>query len=162
MRKQTSASRRPREADYQRLAQFRYALRRFLHFSEDRARRAGISPNQYQLLLFVRGFPGLPPTIADLAERLQVEHQSAVGLVDRSAKARLVRRLPDQKDRRRVRVELTRHGSDVLARLVSAHAPEFERLSAALVRAYRQAVGAGDGTGSPGGRAAGRAARAGG
>jgi DNA-binding MarR family transcriptional regulator len=123
----------PREADYRRLARFRYALRRYLHFSEAQARAAGISPNQYQLMLFVRGFSG-PPTIVDLAERLQIEHQSAVGLLDRSSRAGLVRRQPDPEDGRRVRVALTRQGAAILARLVSAHAPEFRRLAGALFR----------------------------
>jgi DNA-binding MarR family transcriptional regulator len=121
----------PREADYRALARFRYALRRFLHFSEAQARAAGISPNQYQLMLFVRGFPDLP-TIADLAERLQIEHQSAVGLVDRSSRAGLVRRRPDAEDGRRVRVALTRSGAALLGRLVAAHTPEFRRLAGAL------------------------------
>jgi DNA-binding MarR family transcriptional regulator len=120
--------------EYGRLARFRYALRRFLRFSEDAARRAGISPAQYQLLLFVRGFPGPPPTIAVLAERLQVTHHSAVGLVDRTARLGLVRRVKDAVDARRVRVELSARGATVLQRLVRAHSPEVDRLSAALFR----------------------------
>jgi len=123
----------PADADYARLARFRYALRRFLHFSEAQARAAGISPNQYQLMLFVRAFDG-QPTIADLAERLQIEHQSAVGLLDRSVEAGLVARHRDPEDARRVRVALTRRGASLLARLVAAHSPEFRRLSAALSR----------------------------
>ena len=123
----------PLRADYERLARFRYALRRFLHFSEAQARTAGISPNQYQLMLFVRAFDG-PPTIADLAERLQIEHQSTVGLLDRSVEAGLVLRQRDRADARRVRVALTARGAALLARLVAAHSPEFHRLSAALSR----------------------------
>src|SRR5215468_12410161 len=69
-------ARAPKEADYRRLARFRVALRRFLRFSENAARRAGISPAQYQLLLFVRSSDGGPPSIRDLAERLQILHQS--------------------------------------------------------------------------------------
>ncbi len=130
-----SRSSNPSESDYWRLTEFRYALRRFLHFSEEAARQAGISPNQYQLLLFIRGFPGPPPTIADLSERLQVEHQSAVGLVDRSVAAGLVRRRADAQDRRRVRVLLEPRGARLLARLVSAHSPQFRRLASALWRA---------------------------
>jgi len=122
-----------RLTDTERLARFRYALRRFLRFSENRARRAGISPTQYQLLLFVGGF-GADPTVAELAERLQVEHQSAVGLVDRSAQAGLVLRRRDREDRRRVRVALTRRGRAVLDRLVRAHSPEFRRLASVLER----------------------------
>ncbi len=123
----------PLEADYARLARFRYALRRFLHFSEAQARAASISPNQYQLMLFVRASDG-PPTIVDLAERLQIEHQSAVGLLDRSVKAGLIVRQRDRVDARRVRVALTRRGAAVLARLVAAHSPEFRRLSEVLSR----------------------------
>lgn len=107
------------------------ALRRFLHFSEAQARSEQISPNQYQLMLFVRGFPGAP-TIAELADRLQIQHQSAVGLVDRSERAGLVRRRSDREDRRRVRVELTPDGEKILSRLVAAHAREFDRFLKAL------------------------------
>jgi DNA-binding MarR family transcriptional regulator len=120
-----------RQRDYTRLARFRVALRRFLHFSEAQARSEQISPNQYQLMLFVRGFPG-SPTIAELAERLQIRHQSAVGLVDRSERAGLVRRRSDREDRRRVRVELTPDGDKILSRLVAAHAREFDRFLKAL------------------------------
>ncbi|HEX4439012.1 MAG TPA: MarR family transcriptional regulator [Thermoanaerobaculia bacterium] len=114
------------------MARFRHALRRFLRFSEAQARGVRISPNQYQLMLFIRGFPGPPPSIADLADRLQIQHQSAVGLVDRSARAGLVRRHADTDDRRRVRVVLTERGDRILARLVAAHARQFDRLSRAL------------------------------
>jgi len=124
----------PSDADYRRLADFRYALRRFIRFSEEAARRAGISPTQYQLLLFVRGFPEGSPTIAGLAERLQVAHHSAVGLVDRCVRAGLVERQRDTSDGRRVRVALTSRGQTVLLRLVRAHSPEVDRLAAALFR----------------------------
>src|SRR4029077_10625554 len=113
---------------------FRYALRRFLRFSEEAARRAGISPAQYQLLLFVRGFPGPPPTIAVLAERLQVTHHSAVGLVDRTARLGLVRRVKDAVDARRVRVGLSARGATMLRGVVRAHSPEVDRRSPALFR----------------------------
>ena len=109
------------ESDYQRLARFRQALRRFLRYSEDAARRAGVSPAQYQLLLFVRSFGLPPPTVKDLADRLQVLHQSAVGLVDRCGRAGLVRRRPDREDRRRVRVALTPSGRRLIDRLVVEH-----------------------------------------
>ncbi|HTY41679.1 MAG TPA: MarR family winged helix-turn-helix transcriptional regulator [Thermoanaerobaculia bacterium] len=110
-----------RETDYQRLARFRQALRRFLRFSEQAARRAGVSPAQYQLLLFVRSFGDDAPAVSDLADRLQVLHQSAVGLVDRCERAGLVRRRRDEKDRRRVRVALTASGRRLLADLVREH-----------------------------------------
>jgi DNA-binding MarR family transcriptional regulator len=107
--------------DFERLAAFRYALRKFLRFSEDAARRARTFPAQYLLLLFVRGFGARRPTIADLAERLQVSHQSAVELIDRSERAGLVRRQRDRVDARRVRIRLTPKGSRLLIRLVREH-----------------------------------------
>jgi DNA-binding MarR family transcriptional regulator len=128
------------EADYQRLARFRYALRRFLRFSEDAARRAGVSPGQYQLLLFVRGFGAKAPAVADLAERLQVRHQSAVGLVDRCAKAGLVRRSRDARDGRRVRVRLTPSGARLIARLVLEHYRGLAELRRAVPRPVAFAI----------------------
>jgi DNA-binding MarR family transcriptional regulator len=122
--------------DYRRLAEFRYALRRFLRFSENTARRLKISPGQYQLLLFVKAFPPPGPTVADLAERLQVRHQSAVGLIDRCARAGLVRRRRDADDRRKVRIELTPSGGRLLARLVLEHYRGLAELSAAIPRPY--------------------------
>jgi DNA-binding MarR family transcriptional regulator len=121
-----------KEGDYQRLARFRYALRRFLRFSEDAAREAGISPGQYQLLLFIRSFDGRPPIVAELAERLQVRHQSAVGLVDRCERAGLVARRPDPEDGRRVRVALTARGTRTLSALVSSHLREIAALRQAV------------------------------
>lgn len=120
-RTRRSRSRRVTESDYSRLARFRYALRRFLRLSESAARKASVSPAQYQLLLFVRAFPGGRPTVADMAERLQVRHQSAVGLIDRCARAGLIRRERDAQDGRRVQLRLTSAGARLLARLVLEH-----------------------------------------
>jgi DNA-binding MarR family transcriptional regulator len=121
-----------RDRDYARLAGFRYALRRFLHFSETAARETGLSPGQYQLLLFVRAFGDAQPTVTDLAERLQVRHQSAVGIVERCERAGLVRRRRDRVDRRRVRVGLTARGSALVRRLAIAHRRELGRLRTAM------------------------------
>src|ERR1051325_5616876 len=78
---------------YRALAAFRHEIRRFVRASEDAARSAGLEPQQHQLLLALKGAPpGAAPTIAWLAERLQLQHHSAVGLVDRLAEHRLVRR----------------------------------------------------------------------
>ena len=120
------------DSDYERLARWRYALRRFLRRAEIADRRAGISPVQYQLLVTVRGFPDGHPRITDLAEWLQIAHQSAVGLVDRCARAGLVRRAADRKDRRRVRVVLTARGKRVLEALALDHLAEIDRLSEAF------------------------------
>jgi DNA-binding MarR family transcriptional regulator len=121
-----------KEMDYQRLARFRYALRQFLRFSEDAARDAGISPGQYQLLLFIRSFGERPPIVADMAEKLQVRHQSAVGLIDRCERAGLVARGPDSEDRRRVRVALTAKGRRTLSKLVTLHLRELRALRRAV------------------------------
>jgi DNA-binding MarR family transcriptional regulator len=120
--------RRLEDRDYRALAGWRHALRRFLSASEAITRAHGVSPTQYQLLLFVRGSPGRAPAIADLAEQLQVRHQSTVGLVDRCVKAGFVRRRRDPRNRRRVLVETTRRGSDLLQRLAAEHYATIEKL----------------------------------
>ncbi len=120
------------DEDYRRLARWRHALRRFLRFSEDAARRAGVSPAQHQALLCVRGFETGRPTIAELAERLQVRHQSAVGLVDRCQRGGLVRRVADPRDRRCVLVELTPRAKRLLERRTREHLRELASLREAF------------------------------
>jgi DNA-binding MarR family transcriptional regulator len=116
------------DRDYRALASFRHALRLFLRFSEDAARREGLTPNQHQLLLAIRGFPGDDaPTIGDVAEHLQLQHHSAVELVTRAGESGLVKRRIDAADRRRQRLELTAKGSRLLARLSSTHRDELRR-----------------------------------
>ena len=120
--------------DYRALADWRHALRRFLAASEAITRSSGVSPTQYQLLLFVRGFDGgASPSIAELAERLKVRHQSAVGLVDRCEAAGLVRRRRDASNGRRVLVETTRRGAVLLESLAAEHYATIERLGSAFV-----------------------------
>jgi DNA-binding MarR family transcriptional regulator len=138
-RAELSAARRPartrtelKDRDYERLAHFRYALRRFLRDSEIAARKARITPGQYQLLLFVRSFYPETPSVAALAERLQVRHQSAVGLIDRCAAAGLVRRRRDERDARRVRIHLTSAGDRRLAELVRDHYTGLDELRRAM------------------------------
>jgi DNA-binding MarR family transcriptional regulator len=116
-----------RDAEYRTLARFRFALRVFLRFSENAARAAGLTPNQHQLLLAVRGHPDAPPTITDLAEWLQLRHNSTVELVDRAVEAGLLERQLDEHDRRRQRLALTDHGEQVLQSLSKAHREELRR-----------------------------------
>lgn len=114
--------------DYQALARFRRALREFLHFSEQAARAAGMTPAQHQLLLAVKGTEsGQPPTIGDVADSLKLRHHSAVELVDRAVAAGLVIRTADPDDARVQRLVLTAHGEDQLARLSTAHRKELLR-----------------------------------
>ena len=117
------------KAQYEALSEFRYQLRRFLHFSEEAADREGITPLQYQLLLHVRGFPGREwATVGELAERLQVKHHGAVALLGRCEAAGLVERRPSARDRRQVEVHLLAKGADILARLAALHEAELRSL----------------------------------
>jgi DNA-binding MarR family transcriptional regulator len=119
---------------YRTLAEFRYLIRRFLAFSQEAARQAGLSPRHHQALLAIKGFPGDDaPTIGDLAERLCIRHHSAVELVDRLAEAGLIERLHDLHDRRRVFLKLTAAAEQQLARLSGPHLEELHRLRPALL-----------------------------
>ena len=135
----TATSRRHRlsNEDYHRLLEFRDGLRRFLHWSEEAARRAGLTGAQHQLLLAVRGH-GEPPNVRDLAEHLLLRHHSAVELVDRAEKAGLVERIPDPSDMRVVRVTLTRLGAERLEALAGDHIEELSRIGARLARLWEQ------------------------
>ncbi|CAN5673548.1 helix-turn-helix domain-containing protein [soil metagenome] len=121
------------KTEYEWLAAFRYALRQFLRFSEEAARAAGIEPQQHQALLVVKGFPGRDwVTIGELADRLQIRHHSAVGLVNRLVVQGLLARMPATEDRRQVHVTLTEQGAALLARLSTVHKEELWRLGPEL------------------------------
>jgi DNA-binding MarR family transcriptional regulator len=121
------------KADYEALATFRAALRRFLRFTEQGAREVGLTPHQHQLLLAIKGQPGREwASITDLATALQVRHHAAVGLVDRCERAALVRRAGDPDDRRQVRVHLTDKGEQILERLSAQNRRELRALQQAL------------------------------
>jgi DNA-binding MarR family transcriptional regulator len=121
------------------LAEFRYELRRFLHFSETAAREAGLEPQQHQLLLQLAGAPaGSATTIAFAAERLGLKHNSAVELVDRCVRESLLHRTVDAADKRRAILCITRKGNQVLARLTREHARELNERAPMLVRTLRR------------------------
>jgi DNA-binding MarR family transcriptional regulator len=125
-------------ADYRALAELRYQLRRFLGFSEQAARAAGLEPRQHQLLLAVKGMPeGKEATIGELADRLQVRHHSAVELVDRMEARDLVRRERADADRRQVHVRLTPQGEKLLLRMSLSHRGELRSIAPALVRSLQ-------------------------
>jgi len=124
-----ATGRRPTDADYQRLLELRTGLRRFLHWSAERAEAAGVTPAQHQLLLAVRGHPGpAPPTIGELAEHLLLRHHSAVQLLDRAEAAGLVTRARDADDHRVVRITLTPAGTSVIESLAPEHLEELRRI----------------------------------
>lgn len=117
------------KAEYEALAAFRYELRRFLRFSERAARSHGLTPQQHQLLLALKGFPARDwATISELAERLQLRHHSVVGEIDRAVSAGLVHRSPHAADRRAVEIRLTPQGETVLASLTATHRGELQRM----------------------------------
>jgi DNA-binding MarR family transcriptional regulator len=111
------------------LAQFRYALRKFLRFSELAARGCGVTPQQHQLMLGVQGYTGRgSATISELAEFLQERHHSVVGLVERAVQRGLLARMHDAIDRRVVNVSLTPKGYKTLMELTRMHYGEAKRL----------------------------------
>ncbi len=112
--------------NFKAMAELRYQIRRFLRFSENAARKAGIEPQQHQLLLAIRGLPeGLKPTIGVLAERMQLQHHSTVELIDRLVERGLLCRLRSTDDRRQVLVKLTRDGEQFLKTLSLHHLEEL-------------------------------------
>ncbi|RWE72734.1 helix-turn-helix domain-containing protein [Mesorhizobium sp.] len=124
-----------KQADYQRLSEFRYLIRRFLEFSQIQAEDAGLTTRQHQALLAIKGFPsGGPVTIGDVAERLRIRHHSAVELVNRLGEAGLVVRDQDKDDHRRVLLRLTERAEDCLAELSAAHLDELSRIEPMLRR----------------------------
>ena len=117
------------KTEYEVLSEFRYTLRRFLRFSEAAANELGLTPQQHQALLAIKGFPGRERvTVGELAERLQIRHHSAVGLADRLGALNLIRRSPATSDRRKVYLSLTAHGRSVIDRLSTLHHEELLRL----------------------------------
>jgi DNA-binding MarR family transcriptional regulator len=126
---ETRDARELSDGDYQHLLGFRTGLRRFLRWSEEQARAAGLTPAQHQLLLAVRGHPGPElPTINDVAEALLLRHHSATELVDRTVAGGWLRRVRDSDDHRVVRLELTVGGRRTLARLSALHLEELAQL----------------------------------
>src|SRR5262245_53018683 len=117
------------QAQYEMLAELRYSLRQFLSFSEQAAVAAGVTPQQHQALLAIKGYPGGGSiSIGELAERLQIRHHSAVGLVDRLVDEGCVRRAPGRDDRRRVQLALTARGEAILEKLSAAHREQLRRI----------------------------------
>ena len=130
-------AREPPEAltkqDFEALARFRFGIRRYLRFSEETVRRHGVTPQQYQLMLAIKGFPGREwAMVRELADRLQLRHHSVVELVNRAQSQGLVCRTTDPDDARAVRVLLTDQGEQLLGRLSALHRDELRRMDTAL------------------------------
>jgi len=129
------------------MAELRYQIRRFLRFSENAAREAGIEPQQHQLLLSVRGLPdNLKPTVGVLAERMQLQHHSTVELIDRLADRGFLCRLRATDDRRKVLVKLTHDGEEFLNKLSLRHLQELQSTGPKFVKILQTLI---DGIQSP-------------
>lgn len=115
------------------MARFRFGIRRYLRFSEETVRELGLTPQHYQLLLALKGFPDRDwALIRELADRLQLRHHSVVELVNRAQSQGLVERSPAPDDARAVRVHLTAEGEKILTQLASLHRDELRRLGGVL------------------------------
>ena len=130
MRKKISA------AEFQALAELRYKIRSFLKEGDAAARLAGLEPQQYLMLLAIRGLPpDTPPKIQTFAERLSLKHHSAVELVDRLEQRGLVRRTRSKEDRRQVLVSLLPRGERLLESVVQQRIGELRASGRELVKA---------------------------
>jgi len=126
-------------SEYQALAEFRYQIRKFLHFSEKAVQAAGLERGQYQLMLAIKGMPdGVRPRIRELANRMQIQHHSTVELINRLEGGGFVRRERAQDDRREVLLGLTRKGEKVLAELAMHHHDQLRSAGATLVAALQR------------------------
>ena len=131
------------EVQYRAVAEFRYLIRRFVAFSEDAARDAGVEPRQHQLLLALKGLPaGSRPTIGMLAERVHLRHHSVVELTDRLVARGLVTRRRNERDRREVLLVITARGERLLRRLMLVHRAELRATGPSLVKALGELLDA--------------------
>jgi DNA-binding MarR family transcriptional regulator len=129
----TKSRKRLSKKEYESLSAFRYALRRFLRFSEEAAEAVGLTPQQHQTLLAIKGFPGRDHvTNGELAERLQVRHHSVVGLVNRLEAQGLIVRAQGESDRREFYITLTERGAELLERLTAVHQEELRHVAPQL------------------------------
>jgi DNA-binding MarR family transcriptional regulator len=121
------------KATFETLSDFRYQLRRFVRWSEQLTRRAGVTNLQYLLMLHIRGQRGREwATITELAERLQAQHHGVVALINRCEKLGLVERRPGRTDGREVEIHLTAKGEKLVERLAREHRDELLRLQGIL------------------------------
>jgi len=125
-----------KEREYRGLAELRYRLRRFLQEGDATARQAGLEPQQYLLLLAIRGLPEeQTATIRTLAERLSLRHHSTVELIDRMESHGYIRRVRGKEDRRQVMISLQPKGEKLLERVVAQRIVELRSHGHALVSA---------------------------
>jgi DNA-binding MarR family transcriptional regulator len=128
-------------AEFRALAEFRYRIRIYLNGSEEAARNAGLEPQQYMLMLALRGLPpGREPSIRELADRMQLRHHTVVELVDRLERRQLLRRERSRSDRRQVILHLTPRGEKILNKLAGQRISELRTAAPVLVRALTAVI----------------------
>jgi DNA-binding MarR family transcriptional regulator len=126
---------------YASLAEVRYQIRRFLHFSESLAREHGLEPQQHQALLAISSLPPhRTPTIREIASRLFIEHNSAIGLISRLERLGAVKRFKSEEDRREVLIRLTATGEHLLTSLSETHEQEMQVRAPELIRALQRVL----------------------
>lgn len=125
------------DADYARLAGFRHALRRFLEFSESAAAGEGLTPQQHQALLAIRGRAGAECHVGDLAEQLRIRPNTAAELSQRLEGLGLICRRSSEQDRRVVVLSLTPAGMGKLEFLSRVHRAELRQLKPELVALFQ-------------------------
>jgi DNA-binding MarR family transcriptional regulator len=136
-----SSKRTISDEEYRQLAEFRYRIRKFLHFSEEIARTQGIEPQQHQLLLAIKGLPkGTRPTITALSSRLCLRHHSTVELANRLLGRGAISKRHADEDAREVLLELTPHGEHILRELYMLHWQELQNSGRALTESLRTIV----------------------
>jgi DNA-binding MarR family transcriptional regulator len=123
--------------DYDALAAFRYAMRKFLRFSKEALSESGLTPEQYEALLAIRSAKS-GPNIRALSERLQVKHHTVVSLLNKLAERKLIARIRASEDRRQVHVKLTPVGLTTLERMAAIHRREIRQRSRELIEALRR------------------------
>jgi DNA-binding MarR family transcriptional regulator len=133
------------DSDFEHLLELRTGLRRFMHWSEEQAKAAGLTPAKHQLLLAIRGHPDpAGPTVGEIADYLVLRHHSAVGLIDRAVGDGLVQRIPDAASKSVVHVTLTPAGTHKLNTLAETHLQELAHLGPTM-RTLWQALEPADG-----------------
>lgn len=143
--RRTDQADRPDQVDFEHLLELRTGLRRFLRWSEQQARAAGLTPAKHQLLLAIMGHPDrVGPTVGNIADYLVLRHHSAVELINRAVADGLVKRTPDPNGRGVVRVTLTPAGADKLDALAETHLQELVHLAPTMRTLWQQLERAGD------------------
>jgi len=123
------------KTEYTTLASLRFALRQFMSFSEEAAQAVGLTPQQHQALLAIKGYPDRDyVTVGELAERLLIVHHSAVGLINRLVALKLVVRQTSPLDKRQVHIYLTPEGEKILEDLSATHREQLKRIGPELSR----------------------------